>query len=280
MDRIKTTQLRKLSGGEYFQARRSTGETTNLRTIESSQPDKPIRRDLRNQGVSCFFDEDRESLPLGEDFPSRIFEAAKTCKISPAGIPGQGKTTVGKAFCNFKLVDFEGKVCHLEFSEGAAFDRTKIALQHLTHCPQWNLHTSVDQDQAQVEFYRRVKGQRVLLVLNDITEESIDEVTYYLKADLGESSCILLSAGSIEVLVKHFNIKLQSCKRLPRLEEDEAIRILLQRTRVQESTLRAEEKAFAAMCADRCSFKEVGRRGRTFHPSTNTVRICRNGLLR
>ncbi|XP_057868038.1 protein VARIATION IN COMPOUND TRIGGERED ROOT growth response-like [Cryptomeria japonica] len=95
------------SSPEYW---RSTVEMTNSGTIKSSQPNTPIRsdrglkfsaqdvflshsgkqknfvrqlyRDLTNQGVSCFFDQDRESLPLGEDFPSRIFEAAKTCKVA------------------------------------------------------------------------------------------------------------------------------------------------------------------------------------------------------
>ncbi|GLJ41919.1 hypothetical protein SUGI_0867920 [Cryptomeria japonica] len=302
---------------------------------ESSQPNKPIHsehgqkflvkdvilshsdkqksfvrqlyRDLTNQGMSCFFDQDRESLPLGEDFPSRIFEAAKTSKavvlllskdffesnitpdnekwkllgisteeqtkwyhalnalrrfnglnfpegdyegefrdkivkeiwhiITPSpryhvprmqgqvrmcqlvadsfntvhpdenrirmaglyGIPGHGKTTLGKAFCNFKLGDFEGKVCHLEFCRGDPFERLKLALQFLTHCPPWILQTLTNPDQAQVELYRRVRGQRVL-------------------------------------------------------------------ASIKESTLGIEEKNTALKCANRCSFKEVGSRHRTFHP--------------
>ncbi|GLJ42327.1 hypothetical protein SUGI_0876510 [Cryptomeria japonica] len=442
MDHIDTTQLKKLSRGEYSQARRSIGETTNLRTTEFSQPNKPIRndheqkllvakevflshsgkqknfvrqlnRDLANHGVSCFFDQDRESLPLGEDFPSRIFEAAKTCKVavfllskdfleskwpmlelsacveardrtrtnpnlkilplffqispdalkdtkvdnekwkqlkisgekqaewlrdlelirringinfrenddevkfrddivkeiwhilptsSPRylvrcmqgqermcqevadffksvqsvkkgtsiaglyGIPGQGKTTVAKAFCNFKMGDFEGKVCHLEFSRGDSFERTKLALQYLTRCPQLILQTLTDRDQAQVELYRRVKGQRILLVLDNVTEESIDEVTDYLKAELGENSCILLSARSVDVLEKHFKIGKRSCMRVPRLEDNEAIEILLEKAPIDVSTMGAEEKVFAVKCADRFLFEEVGRRGKTFHP--------------
>ncbi|GLJ42312.1 hypothetical protein SUGI_0876010 [Cryptomeria japonica] len=110
MDQIDTSQLEKLSIGEYTQARRSIGETTNLRTYESPKSNTPIGsdrgqkflaqdvflshsgkqknfvrqlyRDLTNQGVSCFFDQNSESLPVGEDFPSRIFEAAKTCKVA------------------------------------------------------------------------------------------------------------------------------------------------------------------------------------------------------
>ncbi|XP_057845451.2 disease resistance protein ADR2 isoform X1 [Cryptomeria japonica] len=438
-DQIDAIQLRKLSSGEYSQARHSTGETTDLHTIKSSQLNTPIRsyqgqkflaqdvflshsgkqknfirqlyRDLTNQGVSCFFDQDRESLPVGEDFPSRIFAAAKTCKVavlllsmdflqskwpmqelaafvnakkkknpdlkilplfflispfalknitadeekwkqlekseekraewhqalsairqinglkfsegddevkfrdeiveeiwhlltkpSPRyhfpcmqgqtrmcqevadffdtvhsdtrgiriaglyGIPGQGKTTLGKAFCNFKLGDFEGKVCHLEFSRGDSFKRIKVALQCLTCCPQSYFQELRDQDQAQVGLYRRMEGKRVLLVLDNITEESIDEVTYYCKAEFGENSCILLSARSVDVLEKHFKIDKRSCMRVPSLKEEEAIAIFLERTSVEESTLGAEDKAYAVKCAKRCSFKEVGGRGRTFHP--------------
>ncbi|XP_059066937.1 uncharacterized protein LOC131030145 [Cryptomeria japonica] len=374
---------------------------------------RQLYRDLKNQGVSCFFDQDRQSLPLGEDFPPLIFEAAKTCRlavfllskeflqskwpmlelstvveardanrhpeilplffmISPEalkqittlnerwkeigidyqrrvkwpqdlkaigrvnglkfgeggnevefraeivkeiwrklptaspryhvpymqgelrmcqevadflrdvrpnekgiiiaglyGIAGQGKTTLGKAFCNHKLKDFEGKVCHLEFSRGDSFERTKLALQYLIHCHPSYLQ-DLTKDQAQVELHRRINGQRVLLVLDNITEESIDEVRYFVKAVFRENSCILLSARSLDVLVKHCKIDPQSCMRVPSLDEDDAIAVLLERTSPEESTLGAEDRTFALKCANRCSFKEIscdiGRRGRKFHP--------------
>ncbi|GLJ42318.1 hypothetical protein SUGI_0876170 [Cryptomeria japonica] len=120
------------------------------------------------------------------------------------GIPGQGKTTLAKAFCNFKLGDFE--------------------------------------------------------------EESIDEVAYYLKADLGENSWILLSARSADVLERQFKIDKQSCIRVPRLIEEEAIAILLEKVSVEVAMLGADEKAFAVKCAGRCSFKEVAGTEGTFHP--------------
>ncbi|XP_057845436.1 disease resistance protein RML1A [Cryptomeria japonica] len=429
-DQIDTTQVMNSSSREYW---RSTVEIPNFCTqlstpIQSDQRQeflaqdvflshsgkqknfvRQLYRDLRNQGVSCFFDQDRESLPVGEDFPHRIFEAAKTCQVavlllsmeflqskwpmlelsafveardrtrtnpnlkilplffqispdtlknisaddekwkqlekseekraewhqslnavrringlkfiegddevmfrdeivnqiwhmitpSPRynvpgqarmcqevedffntvhsdkrgirsaglyGIPGQGKTTLGKAFCNFKLGDFKGKVCHLEFSRGDSFERIKVALQYLTCYPKSYLQELIDQDQAQVELYRRAKGKRVLLVLDNISEESIDEVTYYLKAELGEDSCILLSGRSVDVLKKYFKIDKQSCMRVPALEEEEAIGILLERTCVEISMLGAEDKAFAVKCAKRCSFKEIGPRDGRFHP--------------
>ena len=67
-----------------------------------------------------------------------------------------------------------------------------------------------------------------MLVLDNIeTEERIDDVRYSLQADLGENSCILLSAQGIDVLIKNFNIDLESCMSIPGLEEEEAIFILL-----------------------------------------------------
>ncbi|GLJ42237.1 hypothetical protein SUGI_0874290 [Cryptomeria japonica] len=436
----ESAEYKKLRSWEYSQAQRESRETTNLHANESSQASRStcseqgqkfdvflshsgrqknfvrqLHRDLTNQGVSCFFDEDREScLPVAEDFPSRIFQAAETCKVAvlllsrdfietkwpmlelstfvkardrnpnfkilplffmippealkritacnkkwkefekskerraewhralkvirginglkltedgdelefrdeivkkiwrilpapspryhvPAmqgearmcqevtelfnkaqptekgirivglyGIAGHGKATLGKAFCNRKLGDFEGRVCHLEFSRGDSFERTKLALQYLTHRPQSYLQTLICQNQAQVEMHTRVKGQRVLLVLDNVTEESIDEATYYLRADFGENSCILLSARSADLLVKHFNIDSRSCMRVPRLEEEEAIAILLERAFPVESNLGAENRGFALKCAKRCLFKDtscdIGPRARSFHP--------------
>ncbi|GLJ41685.1 hypothetical protein SUGI_0862790 [Cryptomeria japonica] len=71
-------------------------ETANLGTNESSQANKSTRShsgkqkifvrqldgDLTNLGVSCFFDEDPQSLPMGKDFLPRIFEAAETCRLA------------------------------------------------------------------------------------------------------------------------------------------------------------------------------------------------------
>ncbi|XP_059066657.1 disease resistance protein Roq1-like [Cryptomeria japonica] len=431
-------QSKKLSIGEYSQAR-STAEPRSSRANKSSQPNKStgsdhgqkfdaflshsgkqknfvrqLHRDLTKRGVFCFFDEDHESLPVGEPFPPRILAAAKSCKlavlllskefletkwpmlelstvvkardkypnikilplffkIAPEalkqikadnekwrefeeskeeraewhralrvirginglkftegdnevkfrdeivkkvwhilstdfpryhvpcmqgelrmcqelsnffnevqpnkngirivglyGIAGYGKTTLGKAFCNFKLEEFEGKVCHVEFSRGDSLKKKEDALQHLTHCPQPYLDTLTSQDQAQIELYRRVKGQRVLLVLDNITDDSIDEVRDYLRADLGENSYILLSARSVDVLVKQFSIDSQSCMRVPRLEEEEAIAILLEKAFPGEPTLEAEERSFGLKCAKRCLFKEtccdIVPRARTYHP--------------
>ncbi|GLJ42311.1 hypothetical protein SUGI_0876000 [Cryptomeria japonica] len=190
-----------------------------------------------------------------EDFFNTVHsDKREICSAGLHGIPGQGKTSLGKAFCNFKLGDFEGKVCHLEFSRGDSFEKIKVALQYLTCYPKSHLQELIDQDQAQVESYRRAKGKRVLLDLDNILEESIDEVTYYLKAELGEDSCILLSSRSVDVLEKYFKIDKQSCLRVPALEEEESISILLERKCVEVSMLGAEDKAFAVKCAKRWSF--------------------------
>ncbi|GLJ41967.1 hypothetical protein SUGI_0868820 [Cryptomeria japonica] len=404
MDQKETTQWKKFSGGDCSHAEHSAKKSTDSRTDNSFQANKltnsgkqknfvkQLYTDLTNQDISCFFDQDRDSLPLAEKFPPIIFGALKKCvvavflfskefleskwpmqelaafvenpkpkflplffHISPDalkeknidkkkwkqlgisgetetkwlealkairsingivfregddevdfrekivkeiwrilqpsqryhipnmqggdrmcqdvtnffnkvlpnkkgiliaglyGIAGHGKTSLCKAFCNLKLTEFEGKVCHLEFSRDFSFERKKIALRYLTHYPQSRLQI-LTQDQAEVELYKRLKGQRVLLVLDNITEESIDEVRYYIQADLSDNSYILLSARSVDLLVKHFNIDWQSCMHVPSLEVDEAIAILLERTSVVDSTLGAEDKAFVLKCVNRCSF--------------------------
>ncbi|XP_059066826.1 uncharacterized protein LOC131069298 [Cryptomeria japonica] len=173
------------------------------------------------------------------------------------GMPGQGKTTLGKTFCNLNLWNFYGKVCHLEFRGGNKLGRQKLALQYLTHCSKAQLESFTREGEARKMLYERVRGQRVLLVLDNITEESIDEVKYYLWADLGENSCVLLSGRSAGVLAKTFNIDSESRMVIPALEEEEAIAILLERTSLAGSALGPENRGFALHCANRCSFKET-----------------------
>ncbi|XP_057824269.1 uncharacterized protein LOC131036401 isoform X1 [Cryptomeria japonica] len=45
-------------------------------------PVRELHKELTNKGVSCFFDEDPQRLPLAEKFPARIFEAAEKCRIA------------------------------------------------------------------------------------------------------------------------------------------------------------------------------------------------------
>ncbi|XP_059065486.1 uncharacterized protein LOC131059016 isoform X2 [Cryptomeria japonica] len=187
------------------------------------------------------------------------------------GMPGQGKTTLGKTFCNLNLSNFDGKVCHLEFCGGNRLQRQKLALQYLTHCGKSHLESLTKEDEARQRLYERVRGQRVLLVLDNITQDSIWEVKYhYLRADLGENSCVLLSARSEDVLAKNFNTNSESRMRIPGLEKEEAIAILLERTSLKESAFGVENRGFALHCANRCSFKDnicdiVGA-AHAFHP--------------
>ncbi|XP_059066664.1 disease resistance protein RRS1B [Cryptomeria japonica] len=180
------------------------------------------------------------------------------------GMPGQGKTTLGKTFCNLNLKEFCNRVCHLKFCGGNKLDRQKLALEYLTHCSKSQLESLTREEEARQKLYERVRGQRVLLVLDNITEDSIDEVKYYLGADLGENSCILLSARSEDVLAKNFSINLNSSMSIPALEEKEAIAILLERTSLESSTLGTDDRRFALKRAKKCSFNF--RRARTFHP--------------
>ena len=48
------------------------------------------------------------------------------------GMPGQGKTTLAKAFCRRNLRNFEGRVCYLDFSGDSALERLKLVQEDLT----------------------------------------------------------------------------------------------------------------------------------------------------
>ncbi|KAH9324558.1 hypothetical protein KI387_004736, partial [Taxus chinensis] len=41
-----------------------------------------VHQDLIKKSISCFFDEDPQSLPLAEKFPPHIFEAAEKCRLA------------------------------------------------------------------------------------------------------------------------------------------------------------------------------------------------------
>ncbi|GLJ59748.1 hypothetical protein SUGI_1521820 [Cryptomeria japonica] len=45
-------------------------------------PVRELHKELTNKGVSCFVDEDPQSLSLAENFPARIFEAAEKCRVA------------------------------------------------------------------------------------------------------------------------------------------------------------------------------------------------------
>ncbi|GLJ45614.1 hypothetical protein SUGI_0960140 [Cryptomeria japonica] len=154
-------------------------------------------------------------------------------------MPGLGKTTLGKAFCNFNYGYFDGKVYHLEFVSG----------DH-----------SMDRENFK-SLIKSLQGQRALLVLDNIpTKESIDVVNDFLQADWGVDSWILLSARSVDDL-QNFNV--QSYMRVPGLEKSEAIAILLESTSLAESALAAENRGLGLQCANICSFKETS--AHTFH---------------
>ncbi|KAH9303271.1 hypothetical protein KI387_014854, partial [Taxus chinensis] len=188
------------------------------------------------------------------------------------GLAGSGKTTVSMAFCDFNLRDFEGKVCHVEFKRGKSVETAKHVLQHLTRSAETLVNSLTTKHVALEMFSKQARGQRVLLALDNITDEPeiIEEVRVYLSAEFASGSRILLSARSLKILMKFLPAK--SCMHVPYLTEEEAIDILLKRTNVKEWTLRAEDRAFALKCAKRCWFKETPAGNgmvegvRAFHP--------------
>ncbi|XP_059075740.1 uncharacterized protein LOC131875444 [Cryptomeria japonica] len=183
------------------------------------------------------------------------------------GMSGQGKTTLVKAFCNVKLGDFGGRVCYLDFSRGNKLDRQKLVLKYLGDCRESQVEWVTNEDEAHYFFKTVVEGQKVLLVLDHMTQASIDERKYYSGVQLGEDSCILLTGPSEGFLKSlwNFNIDEQSCMHVPILTKDEAIAILIEGTSLKELPLRVEHRSFALNWANRCSYKN-DRGSRTFHP--------------
>ncbi|GLJ42239.1 hypothetical protein SUGI_0874320 [Cryptomeria japonica] len=203
------------------------------------------------------------------DFMKTVHPNGKGIRIAGIyGMAGQGKTTLTKAFCNHKWGDFDGKVCYLEFSRGNKLDRLKLILHCLIDCRDSQLEWVTSEDEAHYLFNTLLEGQRVLLVLDNIMDADIEEVRYYLGADFGENSYILLTAQRKDALNRktNFNIDSQSCMRVPSLTDEEAIAILLESTFPEESAFGVEDRLFALRCANRCSFTEETGFAPTFHP--------------
>ncbi|GLJ41966.1 hypothetical protein SUGI_0868810 [Cryptomeria japonica] len=196
-----------------------------------------------------------------EDFYKTVHPNKKGIRIAGLyGMSGMGKTDLGKAFCNHNLRNYDGKVFHIEFCGGNAFDTQELTLQHLTHSRNSQFERVTGENDVHYFFCNKVEGQSVLLVLDNITDDSIDKVRGYLHA-VGEGSCILLIARSVDVLVKNFNIDSQSCMRIPRLRVEEAIAIMLKITSTEYGDI-----GLALKCAKRCLFKEDRGTAPRFHP--------------
>ncbi|GLJ42238.1 hypothetical protein SUGI_0874310 [Cryptomeria japonica] len=202
------------------------------------------------------------------DFFNNIHPNEKGIRIGGLiGMPGKGKSMLAMAFCNYNLGNFYGKVCYLDFCEGNTLERKKLALQYLTPCRKSKLKSLTREHDANRSFNTLVAGQRILFVLDNITKDSMDEVREYLWAELGKNSCILFTAGSIDVLKRrNFIIQMQSWMRVPRLKEEEAIAIVLEMTCLEKSVMMAQHRDFALKCANICSFKEEDDSSPTFHP--------------
>ncbi|GLJ41969.1 hypothetical protein SUGI_0868860 [Cryptomeria japonica] len=177
------------------------------------------------------------------------------------GMSGLGKTTLVKAFSYHNLGNYNGKVVYIEFCGGNGSDTQNLVLQYLTRSCNSQFEWVTGEDDVRNVFCSIVAGQRVLLVLDNITEASIDKVSEYLGADVGDGSSILLIAQTVDVLLQNFNIDSKSCMHIPRLRAEEAIGIMLEKTSVEYGA-----RGFALKCAKSCSFKEDTASAPTFHP--------------
>ncbi|GLJ27280.1 hypothetical protein SUGI_0535510 [Cryptomeria japonica] len=93
---MSPAQRLKMFGGFLFRGELSNAvlsardeRESTMSPAQSSKQKSPVRglhKKLTNKGVSCFFDEDLESLPLAGKFPSRIFETAEKSRIAVAVI--------------------------------------------------------------------------------------------------------------------------------------------------------------------------------------------------
>lgn len=166
------------------------------------------------------------------------------------------KTTIVKAFRYFDLGDLDRQVWHLK-SLGGPSVRQKLVLHYLSLLCNVHFEWATNVDRVHSLLNSSMDGERILLVLDSITENCIDEMRCHVGVKLGKTRFILWTARSLDAQKKS-NVNFQLSKLV---KKEDVLVILVEKMSIERPRI----KPFGLKCANRCSFKEDRGFASTFH---------------
>ena len=112
---------------------------------------------------------------------------------------------------------------------------------------------------------KRIQGELVFLALDNVPDDynSIQTARKYLKGGYGDGSIILVTARSLDILMK-LNLEENQCLEMPDLEEDEARSIFFKETGLLFEN-EIDEKLIRR-CIQLCHFCKADGRRWHYHP--------------
>ncbi|KAG0569869.1 hypothetical protein KC19_6G122200 [Ceratodon purpureus] len=185
------------------------------------------------------------------------------------GVGGIGKTTACKSLCKDLSMEFDGRVCHIEFGgDTSEIDRVREVLKRLTDTNNEFLHAK-NLDECWSRLKHLMQSNKVVLAIDNVSGNSkvCEEALKYLRLEYGHGSIVMVTAralGELEIL----GIMRGSCLAMPELVRDEARALFLYHAEPKDEV----DEGVVIQCVNRCHFgKGDGKGSKHYHPLTLKV---------
>ncbi|KAG0613625.1 hypothetical protein M758_6G117100 [Ceratodon purpureus] len=185
------------------------------------------------------------------------------------GVGGIGKTTACKSLCRDLSMEFDGRVCHVEFGgETSEIDRVQEVLKRLTDTNNEFLHAK-NLDECWSRLKHLMQSKKVVLAIDNVSGNSkiCEEALKYLRLEYGQGSIVMVTARALGEL-ENLGIVSGSCLAMPELVRDEARALFLYHADPKDEV----DEGVVMQCVNRCHFgKGDGKGSKHYHPLTLKV---------
>ncbi|KAG0570086.1 hypothetical protein KC19_6G137500 [Ceratodon purpureus] len=185
------------------------------------------------------------------------------------GMGGIGKTTACKSLCKDLSMEFDGRVCHVEFGgDTIEIDRVREVLKRLTNTNYEFLHGR-NLDECWSRLKHLMPSNKVVLAIDNVSGNSkiCEESLKYLRLEYGPGSIVTVTARALGEL-ENLGIMSSSCLAMPELVRDEARALFLYHAEPKDEV----DEGVVMQCIYRCHFgKGDGKGSHHYHPLTLKV---------